>query len=88
MRAARQFETDLATIGDAMFGALAKGALGFAGSSSIIQLLSDPSLEKILAVAAATAAYTAKVGIDGILADRKGRRECSIMKGGGYRDPC
>lgn len=70
-----------------MFGALAKGALGFAGSSSIIQLLSDLSLEKILA-AAATADCIAIVGIDGILEDRKARRECSIMNGGGYRDPC
>jgi hypothetical protein len=76
--AARKFRNDLDTIGDSLFGALAKGAVGFLGSSSALQLFSDLSWEKILALAGVTAAYVTKVGIEGFLADRAARRECSI----------
>jgi len=76
--AAQKFRNDLTTIADSMFGALAKGVVGFVGSASIVQLLSDLSLEKILLFATAAASYMAKVGIDGIIADRRARRECSV----------
>jgi hypothetical protein len=76
--AARKFKNELADIADSLFGKLAQGVVGFAGSSSALQLFSDLSWEKLLALAAATAAYLTKAGIDGILADRKARRDCSI----------
>jgi hypothetical protein len=76
--AARKFKTELDSIGDSLFGALAKGAVGFLGSSSAMQVFTDLSWEKILALAGVAAAYITKVGIDGILADRATRRECSI----------
>jgi hypothetical protein len=76
--AARRFKNDLAAISDSMFGALAKGAVGFVGSSSVVQLFTDLSLEKILLLAGAAAAYVTTVGIEGIIGDRAARRECSI----------
>jgi hypothetical protein len=80
MPAAQKFKIDLDTVGKEMFGKLATGVVvGLAGSvPSVLRLLGDLSLEKILALAAATAGYIAKVGIEGIVADRKARRECSI----------
>jgi hypothetical protein len=76
--AARRFTNELATIADSLFGTLAKGAVGVAGSSAALQLFGELSWEKLLGLAAAAAAYVTKVGIDGILADRKARRDCSI----------
>jgi hypothetical protein len=76
--AARRFTNELATIADSLFGTLAKGVVGVAGSSAALQLFGELSWEKLLGLAAAAAAYVTKVGIDGILADRKARRDCSI----------
>jgi hypothetical protein len=76
--AARRFTNELATIADSVFGTLAKGVVGVAGSSAALQLFGELSWEKLLGLAAAAAAYVTKIGIDGILADRKARRDCSI----------
>lgn len=76
--AARRFTNELATIADSLFGTLAKGVVGVAGGSAAVQLFGELSWEKLLGLAAAAAAYVTKVGIDGILADRKARRDCSI----------
>ena len=76
--AACRFTNELATIADSLFGTLAKGVVGVAGSSTALQLFGELSWEKLLGLAAAAAAYVTKVGIDGILADRKARRDCSI----------
>lgn len=76
--AARTFTNELATIADSLFGRLAKSAVGVAGSSAALQLFGELSWEKLLGLAAAAAAYVTKVGIDGVLADRKARRDCSI----------
>jgi hypothetical protein len=78
--AARKFKNDLAAIGDSLFGALAKGAVGAvaAGGSAALQMFGDLSWIKLLGLAGGAAAYVTKVGIDGILADRKARRDCSI----------
>ena len=76
--AARKFKNDLKTIGDSLFGAMAKGAAGMLGGPSVVQLLGELSWIPLLALAAGIATYVTKAGIDGILADRKARRDCSI----------
>lgn len=76
--AARNFRNKLDSIGDSLFGAIAKGAAGFIGSSSAISIFGDLSWERIVGLAGMAAAYLLKTGIDGILADRAARRECSI----------
>jgi hypothetical protein len=44
----------------------------------VFQLFGDLSWLKLLGLAAGVATYVTKAGIDGILADRKARRDCSI----------
>jgi hypothetical protein len=79
--AARKFKNDLDALSDEMFGKFAIGVVtGVAGitGNSILQFLGDLSLEKILSLAAIAAGYVTTVGIQGIMNDRKARRECSI----------
>jgi hypothetical protein len=76
--AARTFKNKLQTIDDALFGAIAKGAIGAAGGSSLVNLLGDLSWPKIIALAAPAAAYVTNAAIDAFLATRAARRECSL----------
>jgi hypothetical protein len=79
--AARKFQNDLDAVSDEMFGKIAIGLVtGVAGitGNSVLQFLGDLSLEKILSLAAIAAGYVTTVGIQGIMNDRKVRRECSI----------
>jgi hypothetical protein len=76
--AARKFGNDLTTIGDSLFGTLLKGGAGMLGGSGAFQLFGELSWIKLLGLAAGVAIYVTKAGIDGILADRKARRDCSI----------
>jgi hypothetical protein len=75
--AATKFKNELKTIGDNLFGKLAAGVVGAAGGA-VLQVQSDLSLEKMLVLAAGVAVYVSKAGIEGILAERKARRDCSI----------
>jgi hypothetical protein len=78
--AAKDFKNKLDTIGDAMFGAMVKGAAAgaaaFIGSS--MSVFGDLSWNNILTFAAAGAAYMVTTSVDTLLADRAARRECSI----------
>ena len=77
--AARDFRNKLDKIGDSLFGAIAKGsATGVAALSSSLSIFGGLSRIQIAAFAAASAAWMVKVGINGMLADRAARRECSI----------
>jgi hypothetical protein len=76
--AARTFRNKLQTIGESLFGALAKGAVGYLGSSAALSLFADLSWENLIKLAAPVGAYVAKATIDAILADNAARRECSI----------
>ena len=78
MPAARKFTNQLQAIGEQLFGALAKGAMGAAGGAGGVQLLGDISLQTLLAVGAATAVYVGKAAIDAYIAQRAVRRECCL----------
>jgi hypothetical protein len=76
--AARTFKNKLDSVYETLFGSLAKGALGFLGSSSALSLFGDLSWNRLLGLAGGTAAYVVKGTIDAILAERTVKRECSI----------
>jgi len=76
--AAHTFKNKLQTIDESLYGAVAKGALGYAGSSAGISFFGDLSWEKLIALAGVAGAYLGKAAIDGILAKRAAKRECSI----------
>jgi hypothetical protein len=78
MPAARKFTNQLQAIGEQLFGALAKGAMGAAGGAGGVQLLGDISLETLLALGAATAVYVGKAAIDAYIAQRAAKRECCL----------
>ncbi len=76
--AVQTFRKKLKTIDESLFGAIAKGLIGFAGSSSVVTLFGDLSWQKIIALGSVGAAYVAQATIDNILAERTARRECSV----------
>jgi hypothetical protein len=76
--AALGFKNKLQSISEALFGSLAKGAVGYAGSSVGLSVFGDLSWEKLLGLAGVTGAYIAKAAIDALLAQRAAKRECSI----------
>jgi hypothetical protein len=72
------FRKRLLAIDDAMFGSLAKGAIGALGGSSALQIFGDLSWQRIIGLAGGVGAYMAKAAIDAFLAKRAAKRECSI----------
>jgi hypothetical protein len=76
--AARKFRNDLEKIGETLFGAMIKGAVGYLGTSGAITLFGALSWGNLLALAAPIGTYVASAAIQNILAQRAARRECSI----------
>jgi hypothetical protein len=76
--AVQVFKNKLQTIDESLFGSIAKGAIGAVGGSSVITLFGDLSWQKIMLLAGAGAAYVAQAAIEGILAERSAKRECSL----------
>jgi hypothetical protein len=76
--AARTFKNKLRAIDESLYGALAKGAVGYLGSSAGLSLFGDLSWERLLGLAGFAGAYVAKSAIDAMLAQRAAKRECSI----------
>lgn len=76
--AARSFKKKLQGIDESLYGALAKGAVGYIGSSAGVSLFGDLSWEKLIVLAGPAGAYIAKAAIDAILAKRAAKRECAI----------
>jgi len=75
--AARTFKKKLQTIDESLFGALVKGTLGCAGTAGVT-LFGDLSWAKLLGLAGLAGAYIGKAAIDGLLAQRAAKRDCSI----------
>lgn len=75
--AARTFKKKLQAIDESLFGALAKGALGYAGTAGV-SLFGDLSWQKLLGLAGLAGAYIGKAAVDALLAERAARRDCSI----------
>jgi hypothetical protein len=73
--AAHNFRNKLQTITESLYGALASGALAGVAGSAGLSFFGDVPWEKLLLLAGA---YVGKVAIDGILATRTAKRECSI----------
>lgn len=83
--AAREFSNKLDTIYEKLFGKIvgaavvaAGSALTLAGSSGVIQVLGDISLEKLFLLAMAGAAYVAPQAIDAVVETRAVSRECAL----------
>jgi hypothetical protein len=77
--AARDFRNRMHSVGEQLFGALAKGAIGAAaGAGGMLQLLGDISLAQMLGIGAAASAYIGKAAVDAVLATRAANRECTL----------
>jgi hypothetical protein len=77
--AARVFKNKLKTIHESLFGALAKGTLGFLGTSqAALTIFGDMSWTTLLPLAGAAGAYVGNAAVDAYLAKRAATRECSI----------
>ncbi len=76
--AARTFKNKLQAIDERLVGDVAKGVVGAAGGSSLVQLFAGLSWPTLIPLAGVAAAYVAKATIDAILAERAAKRECSI----------
>jgi len=76
--AARTFKNKLQAIDERLVGDVAKGVVGAAGGSSLVQLFTGLSWPTLIPLAGVAAAYVAKATIDAILAERAAKRECSI----------
>ncbi len=78
MPAGRIFKSKLQNAFEASLGSLAKGVIGGAAvGGSVVHLLRDLSLGKILALGGLVA-YVAKIGIDHLLVERATKRECAL----------
>ncbi|MGA2878934.1 MAG: hypothetical protein ABSG13_08285 [Bryobacteraceae bacterium] len=73
--AVRTFKNKLRTIDEALFGAIAKGAVGALAGLTIFGDLSWP---KIIGIAGTAVGYVTNAAIEAILAERAAKRECSI----------
>ena len=69
MPAARKFTNQLQAIGEQLFGALAKGAMGAGGGAGGVQLLGDISFDTLLALGAATAVWGLIIDVTGSESD-------------------
>ena len=76
--AARTFKNKLQTIDESLFGTLAKGGLGFLGTSQALNIFGDLSWKTLVPLAGIAGAYIGKAAIDAFLAKRSTKRECSI----------
>lgn len=76
--AATEFRNKLLTIHERLFGRIVAGALGWLGSSGIVQILGDITWQKLCLLTGATGAYVAKNAIDSRVEERATRRECAI----------
>ena len=76
--AAREYRNKLDSIWEKLLGNIAAGAVAWAGSSAMVQLLGDLSLEKILLAGASASSFVAAKGIEAILAERATTRDCAL----------
>ena len=76
--AARNFKNKLQTIRETQFGAVAKGAVSYLGSSAALSSFTSLSWENLLKLAAPVGAYIVNAIIDANNARRAARRDCSI----------
>lgn len=77
--AAHDFRNKLEGINDSFKGSLAKGGLGFLGSSeALMSIFADLSWLRLIGLAGGAAAYIGNAAIDAFLAERAAKRECSI----------
>jgi hypothetical protein len=76
--AAAEYQRKLDTIWERLLGSIATGAVTWAGSSALIQLLGDLSWEKILLAGASASSFVAAKGIEAILAERATTRDCAL----------
>jgi hypothetical protein len=76
--AVHTFKNKMQAIYESLYGSLAKGIFGAAGSSATLNFFGGLSWEKLIVLAGLTGAYIANAGIDALVAERAARRECSI----------
>lgn len=77
--AAHDFRVRLEAIDDSFKGALAKGTIGFFGSSgALMSIFADLSWTRLIGLAGGAAAYVGNAAIDTFLEKRAIKRECSI----------
>jgi len=76
--AARNFKNKLQTIRETQFGAVAKGAVTYLGSSAALSLFTSLSWENLLKLAGAVGAYVVSATVDANKARCAARRDCSI----------
>jgi hypothetical protein len=76
--AAAEYRRKLDTIWERLLGSIATGAVTWAGSSALIQLLGDLSWENILLAGASATSFVAAKGIEAILTERATTRDCAL----------
>ncbi len=77
--AAHEFRMRLEAIDDSFKGALAKGTVGFFGSSgALLSVFAELSWARLIGLAGGAAAYVGSAAIDTFLEKRAIKRECSI----------
>ena len=77
--AAHDFRNKLEAIDNSFKSALAKGTVGFLGSSgALVSIFADLSWPRLIGLAGGAAAYVGNAAIDTFVAKRAVKRECSI----------
>jgi|SRR5579864_1659013 len=76
--AAHNFKNKLRAIHESLYGTLAKGILGAAGSSAGLSFFGGVSWQTLVGLAGLAGTYIAKAGIDALVAERAAKRECCI----------
>jgi hypothetical protein len=73
-----EFQNQLLTIHEKLFGRIVAGALGAAGSSGLVQIFGDITWQKLFSLVGAAGVYIAKEAIDARADERAARREYAI----------
>lgn len=76
--AAREFQKKLDKVYEKLFGSFVKGAIGYAGSSTAVQIFGDLSWPNLLKLAGAAGAYVAQQAIDAAVEKRAIRRDSAL----------